>query len=530
MKLLFDERAKREVLDELGIPAASAEQVSVKGLRCVHLPNEIFYFEHTSDENPDEFLTAELSDKEIWELDEFQSAIGLRKQFGVILDGQIVSAEENTCFLYERRADGIDISAYPDVKTIRAYNDRNLQLGKCDLYLLIPGKLNKGDNVWESLPETDSEVFSIFRGHINQCVEEEYNSTFLKNLKRKCLGDLTLEIWDITEKCLYRQQAVAGMVMHETGFCILEILVQNCSIGGNKLLNYYCGNNITYIYRNERLDLPALMQKIQLRKFGKKRSMVFVYEDADKQEIINALANEEYPMGKIGGDFARKLECENIAQYDTAEVYVSQETMLEKCRNINVVGDERLNYHAIEIFFVELILFQDAAIDKVYIDLRNEGMKQKSYHDIQAATRRYEQISFDMAQAIHFSDYEQFNFPTVRESAKKVAKCFGIDYVFEKYEANKELLSSMISANKRRIQAQQDAVKNQFLLLISALAIIGTLGEILYVVYQDQKGGLICYIAAAAIVLVVYGIYKLTEFLFHLILKRLKDKDTSKGD
>lgn len=532
MRLLFDERAQREVLNELGISAVPGERISVKGLRCVHLPNKIFYFEYTADDSLQEFLTAELSDKAIWELDEFQTAIGLKKQFVTISDGRILPSEteDKTCFLYLRRQDGIDISAYPDVATIRTYNDRRLQLGKCDLYLLIPGKLNKGENVWESLPEAKSEVFSIFRGHIDQCVEEEYNSAFVKDLKRKCLGEITLEIKDKLDHHLYRQQAIVGIVMHHTGFCILEILVQNCSIGGNKLLNYYCGSDLTYIFQNERLDLPALMKKMQLRKFGKKRSMVFVYENVGKQEIINALANEEFPMGEIGGDFARKVEYENIAQYDTAQVYVSQETMLEKCRDINVVGDERLAYHAIEIFFVELILFQDAAIDKVYVDLRNEGMKQKSYQDIQAATKRYEQISFDMAQAIHFSDYEQFNFPTVRESAKKVAKCFGIDYVFEKYEANKELLASMISANKREIQSKQDAIKNQFLLLISALAIVGTLGEILYVVYQDQKGGLVCYIAAAVIVVIGFGLYKITEFFFNLVQRRLKNKNTTQGE
>lgn len=530
MKLLLDERAQKEVLFELGLSASPGERVVIRGLRCVHLPNKIFYFERTADDSPQEFLTAELPDESIWELDKFQTAIGLKKQFVTISGEQIVPSGEKICFLYQKRPDDIDLSDYPDVTAIRACNDRRLQLGKCDIYLLIPGKLNKGKDVWENLPGMESEVFSIFRSHIDQCVEEEYNSAFVKDLERKCLGEITLEIDDLTDHHLYRQHAIAGMVMHHTGFCILEILVQNCSIGGNKLLNYYCDGSLKFIYQNETLDLPSLMQKIQLRKFGKKRSMVFLYEDAEKQEIINALANEEFPMGKIGGDFARKLECENIAQYDTAEVYVSQETMLEKCREINVVGDERLAYHAIEIFFVELILFQDASIDKVYLDLRNEGTRQQSYQDIQEATKHYEQIRFDMVQAIHFSDYEQFKFSTVRESAKKVAKCFGIDYVFEKYEVNKELLTSMISANKRKIQARQDTIKNQFLLLISALAIVGTLGEILYVVYQDQKGGLMCYVAAAVIVVIGFGLYKIIEAIFNLVGRRLKNRKTTQGE
>lgn len=258
--------------------------------------------------------------------------------------------------------------------------------------------------------------------------------------------------------------------------------------------------------------------------FGKKRSMVFVYNNAGKEELVNALANEETPMGKIGGDLLKKVETENIAQYDTAEVYVSHETMLEKCSQMNLMWDERLAYQAIELFFVELILFQDAAVDKVYQDLNRQGEMQREYKDIQAATEKYEQLSFDMAQAIRFGDYEQFNFPTVRESAKKVAQSFGLDYIYEKYETNKELLGAMISANQRRMQERQDTVKNQFLLLLSALATIGTLGEILYVIYEDRIGGIMCYSLSLLIVIGMYGLYVLINRVAGWISKHISEK------
>ena len=51
--------------------------------------------------------------------------------------------------------------------------------------------------------------------------------------------------------------------------------------------------------------------------------MVFSYGEVTEEELVNALANEELPMGKIQGDLKEKIVCENIAQYDTAEVYVS---------------------------------------------------------------------------------------------------------------------------------------------------------------------------------------------------------------
>jgi hypothetical protein len=129
-----------------------------------------------------------------------------------------------------------------------------------------------------------------------------------------------------------------------------------------------------------------------------------------------------------------------------------------------------------------------------------------------------------MSQALRFADYDQFNFPTVRESARKVAQGFGIGNIYEKYRMNKELLESMIQANKRKTQSHQDSIKNMFLLLLSAIAAIGTLGEIFYAIYADEKGGLFCYVAAMLLVVVGYLIYVLCLLLYRVIMKQRKGK------
>lgn len=281
---------------------------------------------------------------------------------------------------------------------------------------------------------------------------------------------------------------------------------------------------VKLLYEGKEYSIKEFLNSLYIRAYGKKRSMVFSYGEVTEEELVNALANEELPMGKIQGDLKEKIVCENIAQYDTAEVYVSEETMFEKCQTFNVFGNKRLEYDAIEIFFVELILFQDAAIDKVYQDLEKEREKQKTCCDIEDAIARYEEINFDMSQAIRFADYSQFNFPTVRKSAQNVAKCFGIEQVFEKYERNKSLLESLIQANKRKRQEQQDNIKNRFLFLLSTVAAVGTLGEIVYTLYQDFSLGGKAYALAFIIIAIVFGIYKLTMYIFDFFEKGQKEK------
>lgn len=503
VRLICDERARRELLDGLGLEYSRGPAVTLEGHEWVHEENGLFYLKKTGGAERAEGETLTLSDQAVWTLDKVQSSLALAKE-------RPEGAGED-CYTYVPRADESAVAGCVSLERARLDSGEKRQLDQCDIYLLIPGKMEK--EVWDRLPRMDSQVFQIFKTEIGARVEEEYNSQFAKSLERVCVGQVVLEFRDLVDGQVYSQNALAGMVKHETGFCILELMVQNCAVGGNKLLNYYCGNMMEVLFQGERYCLDGFYRRLGMERFGKKRSMVFAYGEVTREEIINALANEEFPMGKIGGDFARKADTENIAQYDTAEVYVSHETMLEKCRLMDLEGDKRLGYHAMEIFFVELILLQDAAIDKVYVDLNREGERQRGYRDIQASTEIYEQLNFDMAQALRFGDYGQFNFPTVRQSAYKVAENFGLEQIEEKYRTNKELLGAMIQANKRKLQERQDRVKNYFLLLLSAMSAVGTLGDILLAIREGEQVGFWIYAAALLVVLCLFGVYKAVAFL-----------------
>lgn len=507
MKLLLDQQAVEQVLEPLRLEYTRVGWAPLPGYRCQHQEDATFFF--TKDpERVETFLVAELTEEAVWQLDQFLTPILFYKTFHTFPQGEVC--------LYRRRWEQACSAYQPRVETIRELREKQLQLPQCDLYLLIPGKFRKDSTLWESLKNDDDSVYSQISASMDKCIREEYNPEFGQKLERKSIANVQLEIQDWTDHQQYIQGAVLGIVKHETGICILEIMVPNCSIGGNKLLNYYCGGFFTLRIEGETYTLPQLMEKLQIRSYGRKRSMAFAYGPVTDTEIINALANEEFPMGKIGGDFRDKLLQENIAQYDTAQVYVSHETMVEKCSSLENRFDRRMAYQGIEIFFVELILFQDAAVDKVYKDLLRESEQQRGYRDSDQAYNQYEQLSFDMEKALKFCDFEQFKFPTVRKSAQKVSRHFGLEDIVQKYDQNKELLASMIAANKRRAQQKQERVKNRFLFLISALALVGTLGEILYAVHNDGWPAVASYGMAVTIILVLY--------FFYLALERLSQK------
>ncbi len=500
MRLLIDKIVIDEIFKKLGLVYEVVAEIEMEKHKFVHTESGNFYIKSCDDAEPTQAIIVRMDDDNLWQLDKFQSCLIYTKKYACVCkNSKELSFETDKdcedCFFayFDRQSGCFDKS------------DESNTIGK-----VID---EKNDEDWQSEDSCNDELFNVFKENIDYCVESEYSSSFSKTLRRKCLGKISLIINDTAGTGeIYVQDAIVCAVKHDTGFCVLEIFVYNCCIGGNKLLNYYCGEQLGYLYRGEKLTCAELMERCGMVKYGQKRSMVFAYGDVSDTEIINALANEEFPMGKIGGDFERKVMHENIAQYDTARVYVSVVTMIEVCKTITTCVEERISYHAIEIFFVELLLLQDAAIDKVYIDLRSDNVID-SEEKVNKVAEKYEQISFDMAQASAFANYEQFNFPTVRISAKNVVKNFGIEYVFEKYEANKELLASMIQSNKRKIEARQEKIKNYFLFLLSAIATVGTIGQMIHSIYQDLQGGVQSYTASLAIVFFAYCMYRLLVIL-----------------
>ncbi len=513
MKLLCDKRGIEEVLKHMELEFEVVGSEVLDGYKMVHHQSGLFYIEEAEGETL-EACVVEMSSKDIWNLDKFQSTICLEKEAYSIINGRLT--KDGDVYAYRRRQDESSLENLCSLEVVKYNNLEERQLSTCDLYLMIPGKLEKsqGNANWEQLPNCQRDIFRKYSAGIQTSIEGEYNSNFAQELQRKCLGDVKIELLDREGNVIETQDGIIGIVEHMTGLCIVEIMVHNCHVGGTRILVNFCGNALKFHYNGKSYAMNELLEHLHLRPFGKKRSMVFNYGEPDKREIINALANEEFPMGRIHGSFLKKVETENRAQYDTAEVYCSSETMFEQCKDMNILVDDRIGYHVIEIFFVELVIFQDAAIEKICSDIRGEITKQLHTHNLLETQKRQEAISFDMAQVMRFTNYEDFKYPTVRESAKRIAHDFEIDCIFENYEKYKEQLNDMISINERRMSEEQNNIKNYFLFLLSALAVIGTMGEIIYTVNCDLALGTISYGASIIIVDIIYGIYKIVDRTF----------------
>ena len=321
------------------------------------------------------------------------------------------------------------------------------------------------------------------------------------------------------------------MMKHKvTNLCVLDIFVPAITISANKMLERFCAGRLKVNYFDIDMNLNELCSKLNITKFGKRSSMVFSYDNLSEEKLLNILVNEENPMGKIVGTHFKNVISDNIAQYDTAKVYVSSVTMIELMKDTENDLFERINSQAIELFFVEMLLLQDAAVSKLYDKVLNEIEEERKNQIRKNQGKVLRELVKEASFAINFTDYNQFYFPTVRVSALKVAKAFGIDEIEEKYERSKKILEQMIKDNSIDIAAKENKIKNSLLIIITILSGIKTIYEAFSNITHYKYENIAYYISVAIMFIGIIVFFAVKKIVRVHTLKIVKKNNKTEKD
>lgn len=244
--LLVNETIIEQVLKKLNITYSIKEEVLIQNYSIRMTAKGIFYLEeqHLA---PSMMQIIDISLHDAWKLGQFQSCYQLKRCAVEINSGIITRSSTQEIFAYFKRESHFYEDSLRNIDEMAMYVTKNRQLSMCDIYLMIPGKL-KDEEHWNRIKKYNNEIFDVFDKNISYSIQEEYNLNYAKQIERICVGMVDLEIeLDLVEGERYVQSALVEIVKHDMGLCIVEIMVHNCYIGGNKLLNYYCGNILNYI-------------------------------------------------------------------------------------------------------------------------------------------------------------------------------------------------------------------------------------------------------------------------------------------
>ena len=375
---------------------------------------------------------------DLWRLDQWKNVLSLKK--GVINEREGIFSYFSIYNYIENHPS--NPSNEDDISDFVARFESNKSLRMADLHLLVPGYC-------QTKPQIDGQAYlgEILSNSIQLSNDREFNSDFLKNCERYALGRIDIKNYDGSH-----QPAILTLMCHnETRLCVMDIYIPAISTSAHKVLESYCGGILVLQYKGIEFNIESLCSHIGVAQYGGRRSMVFSYEKLEEESMLNLLVNEDVPMGKIMGTHFKNIISNNLAQYDTAEVYATEVTMLEMTDKIENDIFVRMQAQAVEIFFVEMLLLQDAAVSKMYDRVKKEIALERENPLRKNASAVISELIDEATYATMFTDYKQFYYPTVRVSADKVAKAFGIDDIQQKYANNRVLLEQMIKDHDAEI-------------------------------------------------------------------------------
>ncbi len=483
MKLLVNDKVIKNVLERIGVNySVNGTPFEIDGYRMT-IENDGHFYLQEVEEEINTFCIVETENEACFTLDKFQHPFVYTKIKAEIKQKTLILQSENThgeetVFVYKKTRNYV----LPDINEFIELTDEHINnLSHCDIFLTIPGKYNSDVDLSALKDNGTSELFGYYKANINDVTKHEIAGWANSEFNRIYAGDVTLNIK--TDNKGYTQFAQVYIVYHITGVCVVEFYIPNCYIGGNKIINYFCEDLIEYSFNSEKpCSSRELLEKLSIRPFGTKRSMVFAYGNVNEQEIVRALMNEENPYTRFKDDYIKEILSDNIAVYNSADVYVSPTTIIEICKDntANQSPSERLEYQIMELFFVELLLIQDASIDKVYRQLQCEKERViKGSEGIDDSIEYLDQLSYDLSECIKFSDYSMYRYPVTKASAEKITKKLEIDKIYKKYEENRTVIETLISINERKRFSQADRVEQRFLLIITIISALDAVLEIL---------------------------------------------------
>lgn len=436
----------------------------------------------------------ELDEEQLWRLDRWKG-VPLFNRVEILPEN-----EQNSVLVYTINGDFPLCNDTDDMESQLKAFERNLQYSekKQDVFLLFPcavveKETGNDEEFVSSFHETslvtkehffaeeedDEELCSFFLAKMKQYNNEEFDGKFFRKIRRTSLGTIKLQV--MLEKEEFCQYGFAFSGIHpQTAVGMMGIVIPAVSVPTELLLCASCAESLKIADSNGYIKVRDWMLRHGLEAYGSSKAVVFSYSPMSQDEILRTLACEMYPIGELVGETMQEWSKDNFAQYDIAQVYASDRCLLEISTMQTGMSmlKERLNVEAVELFFMELLMMQEAAVarvsDKTY-ELFNDGTYMKTGSDIQ---EKLLTLSQEAANAVLFVNYGKLRFPTVRISCKKIAERFGIEEEMDNYQRCRQMLEQMIAINTSEAENLESNLMNLLLLFLTMVQVLPVIADL----------------------------------------------------
>ena len=302
----------------------------------------------------------------------------------------------------------------------------------------------------------------------------------------------------------------------ETRMGVLHLVSLSCGLLITQLLDSTSRNQINVLNKGESLNFYKYLEtEFGIEKKGSAKSFLTIPQNRKEvpQDFLASVLFAEtlYEEGEVLGkvvdkDIWKLLSSPyGIAQYDYATVYTFKNVVVQMSQSFQGDMASRLAMESVTLFYIELILFEEAAIE-----IANEEIV-KFLVNINQYTHRnvlksVNQILTTHVKSIEFWDI-QVNYPSSVASINNIRNAFGIGKLRAAFQRNKE---EILTIYNMRSDIVDKAEANFIALIGSIFTIVSVINFIL-----EPKNHLV-FISFGLFVLVLLFLYKryLVKFLY----------------
>jgi ribosomal protein S18 acetylase RimI-like enzyme len=370
-----------------------------------------------------------------------------------------------------------------------------------DSFFLVPVEYRSAQKLEAGSALFDTKAASLlrdldFRTHYEAGIpsrldQVDERAALKQRIRRYYLGKLKVQITEEIAVNRYREE---GAVIGQPAYVDLILSVDlhsRCgvllvySLSSPFLLSHFMDNvirNCLMAYDgSEWVNLYEFLgARYAVSKRGSPKFFITVPKDKSclsSQQIASLLYAETiYPDGEnlgriVDPDILERVNSrDGMGQYDRGFVCASTNVLLQFSPELRASLKCRLCEAAITLCYMELILFEEAAIQIADAQIVNIFSGDADLSPVEFL-RQADKIYDDYAKTVDFWDV-QVNFPSSRKSIQMLRSSFGIDRLLERMKRDQEQLQTVFNTKSNIIDRQETKQTNSALAIISVLSVL----------------------------------------------------------
>ena len=365
----------------------------------------------------------------------------------------------------------------------------------CDIYLNYPIKINHS-----SINRLGTNE-DFFTKKFKEIVDDEYGDSEQGKLNHYFIGYETLKF--TYEQKEYSIRASLYYIVDSNELGVLTVMIPVCLCNPLSLwINAFEGT----IMVNNTFLKDYLYSKYLIRILSQPKLMIFASKNLSEFEKIQFFTSEKLEECTITNNCFITRANTNIAQYDSANIYASENVIIEIPKNFKVEFTERIKSQILTLFIAEIFIFQAATIfeTKKYIEylIANEHIGKSNFK---------ESIPILLIKSKRYWDRNQFLYPTARKLAENIGEAMNVSELHLYQTDNEKMLDKLIQMNKLKQEEIESSSLNAILLIISLLGVIPIVSEMVIKIYENKFNSVdvISYMVSIASCFVLWMLYKL---------------------